>query len=201
MRSRGFAALCLSLLILSGCVRTHNADLKLADPGPRQGYNGPAIKGMAVAVIDKRPNKDKIGTNWATSDTRSTWNVVPTRPVADTVRDGVVAEFQARGLKVGDGPARLQVDIYNVDSRAVWHLFRTQAYGSAMFTVTVLGPSGQSYFKKDFVDGEERWNEVFVGNQDEGKVQLEAVLAKMITAMADDQALGIALSKAAAETP
>lgn len=201
MRVRGLAVLCLCLAALSACVRTHNAELQLAPPSHRQAYNGPAIKGMAVSVTDRRAKKDVIGTNWAVTDTKSTWIVTPTRPVADTIRDGIVAEFQARGVPANGGPARLQVDVRDVDSRAVWHMFRTQVYGSAMLTVTVEGPSGQTYLKKDFVDGEERWNEVFMGNQDESKVQLQAVLAKMIAAMADDQSVGIALSKAAAEAP
>lgn len=182
-----------AILTVTGCVRTHTTDLSMAPPGVRMHQGGAGAVGLKVSVSDKRVDRTNIGTAYSGADRSTKFVVVPSQAIDARIAAAIESEFAARGYRLGDGPAFLLVDIEQADSNAIWHLMRTAVMGDARLAASVVTSDGRTLHSKAYQAREEATNSVLIGNYDEGKEQLEKVLAKMIHDMADDDQLVQAL--------
>lgn len=176
-------------LTVTGCVRTHMTDLAVPPPGARAKQGGAETVGLKVSVADKRVDRTNIGfgSSYASRDTK--FMVIPNQPIDGHIAAAIQAEFSARGYRLGEGPAFLLVDIEQADSSAIWYLARTAVTGDARLKATVLSSKGDILYSKAYQAKEDATNTVFIGNYDEGKEQLEKMLAKAIRDMAEDDRL------------
>lgn len=192
-------SLCLALaavMLLGGCVYTHTTNLSLPPPGARVAQAGADGIALKVSVSDARADRTNIGTLHSAVDRSYKYVVVPNQPVERAVAMAIEAEFAARGYRLANGPAFLLVDIQKADSRAVWDLFRTDVSGDSALVAKVINADGVVLYSHTYSAGEQASNKVFIGNYDEGKVQLEKVMASAIRDLADDSALVQALMQA-----
>ncbi|CAA7619422.1 exported hypothetical protein [Magnetospirillum sp. LM-5] len=176
-------------LAVTGCVRTHMTDLALPPPGARTKQGGAENVGLKVSVADKRIDRTNIGYGSSYASPETKFMVIPNQPIDGRIAATIEAEFLARGYRLDEGPAFLLVDIERADSRAIWYLARTAVTGDAKLKATVLSAKGDILYSKAYQAKEDATNSVFIGNYDEGKEQLEKILAKTIRDMADDDRL------------
>lgn len=184
-----FGSLLLAGLMLTGCVRTHTTDLAMPPPEVRLQVAGAQNIGVKVSVSDARWDKTNIGFGYSAADRRNKTPVVSNQPVELVVAQGIEAELKARGFQVAEGPAFLLVDVTVLESGATWHLFRTDVEGRTGISAQVLDMGGRKLYARPYHRSENTSNQVAMGNWDEGKVQLEKVLAATVRDMFEDDSL------------
>lgn len=180
----------LVALSLSACMgRPHVTDLAVPPPGIRASVGGAEAVGVKVSVSDLRAEKAKVGVLQSATDPNTKLDLLVRQPVDEVVAKGIQAEFKARGFRAGDGPAFLLVDIQKIDCSATWYLGRTAVWGEAVLAAQVLNADGRILYANVYKRRDDTTNNVIIGHYDEGKEQLEAVLAQTIRAMAEDDNL------------
>jgi uncharacterized lipoprotein YajG len=197
MMLRRRAIICVgALLLLQACAFQHAADFVVPPPGARMRQPGAETVTLKVSVEDRRADKTGIGTGRSIPGDGSVWTMVLRRPLDAAIRDGVEAEFVARGYHLGDGPGFLLVDIGNAHADATYKTFRSHVSGNVSLVCKVLAPDGRQLYERRFLRDINVENRVLVGDWDEGTVELEKALASVIRDMAEDPALVQALMQA-----
>lgn len=188
MKRLGFVV--LLLLLVSGCVHTHQADFSVPLPGARAKIGGAERVSLKVSVRDVRIDKGSIGSMRAITSPNDIWVTIPNSSVEDVVGEAVKAEFQAWGFHLAeDGPAFLLVDVQEVKGSGIWYFLRTEVQGVVVLSTQVVNGEGQTLYERNYARRESAVNKVMIGNHDEGKNQLEAVLSAVVRDMCEDDKL------------
>lgn len=174
---------------LGGCTFTHTTDLFIPPPDARPRIGGAETMGVKVSVSDLRRDKTQIGTGRNEPPSGANVKVVSRQPVDAVIGRAIEAEFAARGFNLGGGPAFLLVDVKAVNSEAVWAMFHTAVMGEVVLAAQVLNPDGRILYTNQYRQREHHGNAVLIGHEEEGKVQLEIVLAAAIRSLAEDDGL------------
>ena len=115
------------------------------------------------------------------------------KPVADLVRDALTQELALRGVRVGDGPSAVALEITRFESVYQNRFFVMGAIGSADFSVQVRRGDGSIAFARNFSvsdDGEAG----LAGTAGQARRSLERALAKVVGQIISDPAFVQALA-------
>lgn len=180
-------------MALNGCLMTHRMDFDLPVPDVRAAATWGQTVGVGVSVSDRRVDRTKVGMTYTPGNGRE-YALIPNNGVEEPVRKGIIAELNARRIRLADGPAFLLVDIVKADSISVLNGMRTNAEASAELAVQVVGADGRQYYQHKYQRSESGRAEFWTFDYlEQGAFRLEALLGGLVREMLDDPKMNQAI--------
>ena len=120
-------------------------------------------------------------------------SVVAQRPVSDLVKDAVMQALSARGVRVGQGPTAVSLDVTRFDSVYQNRFFSVGAIGTATILVQVKRADGNIAFAHSFtVTNDDQ--AALLGTPSQARESVEAALSKIVGQIVSDPNFVSALS-------
>lgn len=115
------------------------------------------------------------------------------RPVADLVRDAIAQELVARGVRVGEGPTTVSIEVSRLEAVYQIRFFSIGAIGNADFAVQVRRADGGIAYARTFsVSNDDE--AALAGTAGQARRSVESALTKIVGQIVSDPAFLRALS-------
>ena len=120
-------------------------------------------------------------------------SIAAQRPVADLVKDAVTQELAARGVRAGDSPTTVVVDVTRFESISQIRFFSIGAIGYADVAVQVRRPNGSVAYARTFSTSNDDEASI-AGTAGQARRSVETALSKVVGQIVSDPAFITALS-------
>ena len=120
-------------------------------------------------------------------------SIAAQRPVADLVKDAVTQELAARGVRVGDSPTTVTLDITRFESIFQIRFLSIGAIGYADIAVQVRRPNGSVAYARTFSASNDDEASI-AGTAGQARRSVETALSKIVGQIVADPAFIVALS-------
>ncbi|MBI5162941.1 MAG: hypothetical protein HY985_03465 [Magnetospirillum sp.] len=197
MRRNVLARLGTALLLVAavgGCDGArHTTSFSIPPPDARTKLAGAGGIGVKVSVSDLRTDTSRLAGILDAFTQRVVIKVVTTQAVDAEVAKSIEMELASRGIRPAEGPAFLLVDIATAEGTASASFTGMYVWGDVVLSAKVLSGDGRILYSQDYRRNQKGFVPGMFPTKDEGKAQMEIVMAATIREMIDDGKLVEAL--------